>query len=265
MPSVGLSGIALSRARQRVLEHVTVAIEPGELVLLTGGRGAGKSSLLAVAAGVLRPDAGQVVLGGRSILALQSSSLPYLRRNIGFLPAEPPFVEEETALENVMLALGVRQVDVARAEAHAGAVLVELGLSPCAHRPAAELTAAERRLCALARALAGPPPVVVVDDPSVGLDAQDCGRIGLALERVCGQGSAVLCASSDADLVAALAARGARVLELSGGRIVGAPAIRLVDDSVEDTEITPSVMLFPQRSGNRVQQPGVPSTNRSVV
>jgi ABC-type ATPase involved in cell division len=250
MPSLGLSGIALARARQPVLEHVTVSVEAGELVLLTGARGSGKSSLLAVAAGLLRPQEGQVVVGGRSIVALQRSSLPYLRRNIGHLAAEPSFLEEETVLENLMLALGVRAVSVARAESHARAVLEELGLSGCAPRGVAALSAAERRLCALGRALCGPPPVLVLDDPSVGLDPQDRARVEGALLRVVAQGSAVLCASSDPGLVAALSARGARVLELHGGRIVsGAPGIRLVGsiDTLENTDVMPSSRLFPAR------------------
>ncbi len=260
MSSVALSGIALARASQPVLDHVTVSLEAGELVLLTGSRGAGKSSLLAIAAGLLRPDDGQVVIAGRSILTLQSASLPYLRRNIGYLPPEPPFLEEESTLENLMLALAVRGVDPVQAEGHARAVLEELGLTEQSHRLVADLSAPERRLCGLARALCGPPPVVVLDDPSAGLDANDRARIAEAVLRVVGQGSAVLCASSDPFLVAALAAPGARVLELAGGRIVGgAPAIRLVEradradpiDTVETTDITPSADLFPARGGSR--------------
>jgi ABC-type multidrug transport system ATPase subunit len=259
MSSVALSGIAFSRASQVVLEHVTVSLEAGELVLLTGARGTGKSALLAIAAGLLRPDQGQVVIGGRNILTLQSSSLPYLRRNIGYLPAEPPFLEEETALENLMVALGVRGVDRRRAEGHARAVIEELGLSPHLARPVGQLSPAERRLCALARALCGPPPVVALDDPSVGLDDQDRARITGAVQRVLGQGSAVLCASSDPALVAALSATATRVLELSDGRILGAPAIRLVEnidsddaiESVETTDVMPSVHIFPARQGSR--------------
>jgi ABC-type ATPase involved in cell division len=245
MPSVGLAGIALRRAGQPVIEHVTVALESGELVVLTGARGAGKSSLLAVAAGALRPDAGEVVLGGRNITSLQSGSLPYLRRNIGYLTAEPPFVEEETALENVMLAAAVRGLSTRAARGKAEAALAELGLHACAGRAVARLSAAERRLCGLARALCGPPPVLVLDDPSAGLDADDTAAVARAIEGARRAGSAVFCASSDGDLLAMFTAAGARVLCLQDGRITGgAPAIRLVDID-EDTQI--EVELRPVR------------------
>ena len=240
MPSVGLSGVALRRANQPVLEHVTLAVDAGEIVVVTGGRGSGKSSLLAVAAGLSRPDAGQVVAGGRSIVALQSGSLPYLRRYIGYLPVRPPFLEEEGPLENVMLALAVRGVDPERAAPLAQAALDELGLSLSPERPLAQLSTAERRLTALARTLCGPPPVLLLDDPSSGLDAPDRLRVVRALLRVRGLGSAILCASTDSELVGALAAEGARILELRAGRIVGGPPlIHLVgtNDTIENTDI----------------------------
>jgi ABC-type multidrug transport system ATPase subunit len=252
MPSVGLSGVALRRGHQVVLDHVTVSVDAGELVLLTGARGVGKSSLLAIAAGLLSPDAGQVMIGGRSIVALQNASLPYLRRNIGYLPSQPPFIEEETVSENVMLALGVRSVAVSAAAEHAGAALDELGLAGCAARRVAQLSAAERRLCGLARALCGPPPVLVLDDPSVGLDDEDRRRVAQALRRVVGQGSAVLCASSDPDLVAGLTALGARRVELADGRIVGgAPVIRLVVSSDDDIDVSATLPDLAIRGGER--------------
>jgi ABC-type multidrug transport system ATPase subunit len=252
MPSVDLSAVALRRARQVVLDHVTVSVDAGEIALLTGARGAGKSSLLAIAAGLLSPDAGQVMIGGRNIVALQSASLPYLRRNIGYLPAQPPFIEEETALENVMLALGVRSVSVGAAAEQARAALDELGLADCADRAVAQLSAAERRLCALARALCGPPPVLVLDDPSIGLDDDDRRRVAQAVRRTVDQGSAILCASSDPDLVAALTALGARRLELAGGRIVGgAPVIRLVVDTDDDIDVSATLPDRAIRGGER--------------
>jgi ABC-type ATPase involved in cell division len=251
MPSVGLAGIALRRGLQPVIEHVTVAVEAGELVVLTGRRGAGKSSLLAIAAGALRPDAGEVVLGGRDITSLQSGSLPYLRRNIGYLTADPPFVDEESALENVMLAPAARGLSPAQARAQASAILNDLGLGACAQRAVARLSAAERRLCGLARALCGPPPVLVLDDPSAGLHPDDRLLAAQAIERARAAGSAVLCASNDAELIALHAARGARVLRLEDGRIAGgAPAIRLVDVD-EDTDVTTTLLPFPSRSSVR--------------
>jgi len=87
-----------------VVNGVSLSVEAGQVTLLRGGRGAGKSTLLAIAAAVIRPGAGRVFIAGRDILGLQSSSLPFVRRNVGYLPPEPPLVNDESAIENVMMA-----------------------------------------------------------------------------------------------------------------------------------------------------------------
>jgi ABC-type multidrug transport system ATPase subunit len=196
-------------------------------VVVHGGRGAGKSSLLAVAAGVRRPDAGAVSLAGRELGSLQSSSLPYVRRNIGYLPPEPPLVREETVLENVRLALLARGLPTDAATAEAGQTLAALGIAALSPRRVRGLSAPERRLTALARAVVGPAPLLVLDEPSAGLDAEDRERVTEVVLEAAAAGAAVLCGTSEDALARSLEERGARLLLLANGRLTGAAWPRL--------------------------------------
>jgi ABC-type ATPase involved in cell division len=221
MVSIGFSGVTLRSGGRALVTRAHLAIAPGELWLVTGDRGSGKSLLLAAAAGAYQPREGSVAIAGRELSGLQASARPYVRRNIGYLPAEPPLVREESALENVMLALGVRGFGPGEAEHIARRTLDELGAGACADRRVAALSLGERRLVALARALAGPPPIAVIDEPSAGLGEADRARIGAQLASARAAGAAVLVASNDALLVAALLAQGARQLHLEGGELRG--------------------------------------------
>jgi ABC-type ATPase involved in cell division len=140
-------------------------------------------------------------------------------------------VGDETVLENVMLALGARGLSPAEAEAPARATLEQLGIAALEERRADRLSLPERRLVATARALVGCSPVIVLDDPSAGLDDQDRARLVSALGRARDGGSAVLCGTSDAALASGLAQGGARLLRLEAGRLAGntGTPLRLVD------------------------------------
>lgn len=223
--SIELESVILRRAGRTVLDEVSLAISSGELTVLTGPRDAGPSALLAVAAAVLRPGGGEVKLAGRDVFALQDGSLPYLRRNIGYLDDEPRFLPGESAIDNVAVAAGLRGFSPREARALATRELDALGLDAVAHRRADRLSAPERRLLGLARALAGEPPLVVLDDPSAGLDRRDRERIVDRLGASRAAGGALLCASRDPYLIDALGARGARVVRMEQGRLVKEPAL----------------------------------------
>jgi ABC-type ATPase involved in cell division len=227
---IRLEGVALADERGSGLDHVSLAVSAGEIVVLAGGRGAGASSLLAIAAGVLGPDAGIVAVGDRELGALQSSSLPYVRRNIGYLPPEPPLMREETVLENVRVALAMRGWRLGQATAAAQKTLALLGIEAVADRPVATLSTPERRLTAIARTLVGPPPLLVLDEPSAALDTDDRARLVTALCWAAAGGAAVLCGTSDEGLALALGELGARTVTLAQGRVVG-PIISVLDGS----------------------------------
>ncbi|MCG5055103.1 MAG: ATP-binding cassette domain-containing protein [Myxococcales bacterium] len=224
-----LEDVSLLRQGRSVVDRICFSMGPGELLMLCGGRGAGKSTLMAIAASACRPNAGRVLIAGRDILGLQAGSLPFVRRNIGYLPPEPPLVLDETACENVMLALAVRGASPPQAEEGARKALREIGVcDEAVQSPVAELSWGERRLVAVARALVGAPPLVVLDEPAAGLSEADREALARGIDGARAAGAAVLCATADPAFASQLARRGARTLALEAGRLVGAPRMTLL-------------------------------------
>jgi ABC-type ATPase involved in cell division len=225
---IWLEGVSYLRQGRRALENVTIGVSSGELVVVQGPAGSGKSSLLAVAAGACVPDSGAVWIAERNIVGLQAASVPYVRRNIGYLPPEPLLIGEETVLENIMLALAVRGEPIDSAEADARETLAMVGDSAWEGRLAASLSSGQKRLVALARALVGPPPLVVVDEPASGLGGDDRDTVVGALVWARERGCAVLCGTSDPIFAQMLVDSGGRQFHLEDGRVAGAPPIGLV-------------------------------------
>lgn len=225
---IWLEGVSILRQGSPALENITIGVAAAELVVLLGASGSGKSSLLQVMAGVRAPDSGAVWIAEHNIAGLQASSLPYVRRNIGYLPSQPLLIPDETVLENIMLALAVRGQDVEAAEADAREVLAMVGDSAWENRQAHQLSTGQQRLVALARALVGPPPLLILDEPAAGLGGEEREAVNSALLWARDQGCAVLCATADTVFAEGLVEVGARQVRLADGRIVGAPAIGLV-------------------------------------
>lgn len=221
-----LENISCRRHGSVVLDGVTLGVSGGELVVIEGCPASGKSTLLEAAAVVRLPERGAVWFAGRNTVTLQRASLPFVWRNIGYYTADALLVDEDSALANVVSALAVRGESLAAAATSALAALALLSAHNLASHEVASLSSGQRRMVALARALAGPPPLVVADEPAALLG--DEARVVSALAAVRDAGAAVLAATADTSLVGALVDVGARLVHLAEGRIVGAPAVGLV-------------------------------------
>jgi ABC-type ATPase involved in cell division len=215
-----LLGVSLRVADRMVLDEVSLQVRAGEVVVVEGGRGAGKSALARVAAVLRRPDVGELWIGERDVAGLQDASLPYVRRNIGFHADDVPLLPRMTALENVMLAAGARGFLPAQARELALRALGRVGVASSATRAPETFSSSEARLVALARALAGAPPLVVLDDPAAGLAAGDAGAVLSSLLGAAEAGAAVLCTSPDGAFATAVVRAGGRRVRLEGGRVL---------------------------------------------
>lgn len=215
-----LLGVSLRVSGRLVLDEVSLQVRAGELVVVEGHRASGKSSLARVAAVSSRPETGEVWIGERDVAGLQDASLPYVRRNIGFFSEDLPLLPRLSALENVMLAAGARGFEPAQARELAVRALGRVGVIGASTRGPETLSAAERRLVALARALAGAPPLLVIDDPSANLAANDVGAVLSAILGVVEVGGAALCTSPDAAFATAVVRAGGRRVRLEGGRVL---------------------------------------------
>jgi ABC-type ATPase involved in cell division len=215
-----LLGVSLRVADRMVLDEVSLQVRAGELVVVEGARASGKSTLARVAAVLRRPDAGELWIGERDVAGLQDTSLPFVRRNIGFFSDDLPLLSGVSALENVMLAAGARGFEPAQARELAVRALGRVGVVGAATRAPAGLSTAERRLVGLARALAGAPPLLVLDDPSAHLAASDAGAVLSAILGVVEVGGAALCASPDGAFAEAVVRAGGRRVRLESGRVL---------------------------------------------
>ena len=225
---IWLEGVSCQRDGATVLDTVTLGVARSELIIIEGAAASGKSTLLELAAAVRMPGRGAVWFAGRNTAGLQRASLPFVRRNIGYYSSESLLLLEDSALANVILALAVRGESPARAEQAARDALALVKASDLESRRVASLSSGQKRLVALARAVAGPPPLVIADEPAAGVGDEAREVVACALCAARDAGAAVLAATADAALSELLVRKGGRRIHLEQGRIAGAPAMGLV-------------------------------------
>jgi len=153
--------------RHAVLRGVSLQIEPGELVTVYGSRRSGRSTLLRVAGGIDAPDAGSVHFAGRDLREphhdVLGGGIGYCRRS--FRASEGPYVIDHLTLGQVARGVSLKQ---AKRLSHVALERVEVG--SCAGRRPAELDAAESIRVAIARAIVLQPRVLLIDEPTIGVD-----------------------------------------------------------------------------------------------
>ena len=164
--------------RVDVLNGVSLDVRRGEMIAIVGASGAGKSTLLHILGALDRPSAGEVVLDGESLSALDDFELSRLRnKKVGFVFQFHHLLREFSALENVMMPLRISGWDAHKARARATDMLARVGLSArSTHRPS-EMSGGEQQRTAVARALAVDPVVVLADEPSGNLDHANAERL----------------------------------------------------------------------------------------
>lgn len=155
-------------AKRPVVRNVSIHVERGEAVGLLGPNGAGKTTCFYMITGLVTPDYGEIVLDGEDI-----TSLPMYRRarlGIGYLPQEASIFRGLTVEQNIMSVLEVIEDDPERRHTMCDALLAEFSITHLRHSPAIALSGGERRRCEIARALAGKPAFMLLDEPLAGID-----------------------------------------------------------------------------------------------
>jgi putative ABC transport system ATP-binding protein len=169
----------------KALDGVNLSLAPGEFLSLIGPSGSGKSSLLAVAATLVRPTAGLVIIGGTDAGGLSDADRTSLRRDkIGIIFQQPNLLPSLTALEQLVIADHLRRQPAKGAAGRANALLDLVGLAAAAGKRPHQLSGGQRQRVNIARALMGNPAVLLVDEPTAALDHDRSEAIVRLLRRV---------------------------------------------------------------------------------
>ena len=176
------------RGDRHVLQGVSAHVRPRELLHISGPNGTGKTTLLRVLSGLLRPEQGSVRWLGQSIMTFRTE----YQASLAYASHEPALKGDLTALENLHFAVGLKRRITAE-ELHAA--LERTGVGACADLPARVLSAGQRRRVALARVLAMSATVWLLDEPYTNLDASGSDLVsGLLQAHVQGGGLALVVA-----------------------------------------------------------------------
>jgi phospholipid/cholesterol/gamma-HCH transport system ATP-binding protein len=154
-----------------VLRNISFAIPKASMRVLLGASGAGKSIILKLILGLLRPDSGTIVVNGQRIDTMTERDLLHIRADIGMLFQENALFDSLTVAENVGYRLYEEtRMPIEQVRSRVEEVLAFIGLADYIDRMPAELSGGQRRRVAIARAMASRPSLLLFDDPTVGLD-----------------------------------------------------------------------------------------------
>jgi putative ABC transport system ATP-binding protein len=209
---------AQGEAAMRALDEVTLDLHAGELALLIGPSGSGKTTLLSIMGCILRPTGGTLRVLGDDVTRLAERDLPAIRRErIGFIFQAFNLFPTLTALQNVALALDLRGVPGRVARDRAAMLLEQVGLAAKLGAYPADLSGGQKQRIAIARALAGDPPIILADEPTAALDSQS-GRtvMDLLLRLARERGRAVAIVTHDNRMLT----YGDRLVKMEDGRII---------------------------------------------
>jgi putative ABC transport system ATP-binding protein len=167
------------------LDSVSLSVDAGQFVSLVGPSGSGKSSLLAVAATLVTPTSGLVVIDGTDAHSLSAKELTTLRRDkVGIIFQQPNLLASLTAAEQLIIGDHLRGKSLRAAAGRAAELLDVVGLADCAKKRPHQLSGGQRQRVNIARALMGSPKVLLVDEPTAALDHERSESIVRLLRQV---------------------------------------------------------------------------------
>lgn len=199
------------------LDNISLGIDKGELVFLTGHSGAGKSTLLKLIAAIERPTSGAVTVNGQNIGRLSRHTVPFLRRNIGLIFQDHKLLFDRSVIENTLLPLSIAGFDRREALKRARAALDKVGLLSRERAMPVALSGGEQQRLCIARAVVSRPALVLADEPTGNLDTGytiDILNMFKDFHRV---GTTLVISTHDERAIQAM---GGRIVQLDHGRLV---------------------------------------------
>jgi cell division transport system ATP-binding protein len=198
------------------LREVSLQVEPGEFVFLTGRSGAGKSSILKLIGLLERPTRGTVTVNGQDTASLPARAIPAYRRRLGMVFQDHQLLMDRPVYDNVALPLVVADAPFRDIDKRVRAALDQVGLLEQVRALPSELSVGEQQRVGIARAVVGKPVVLIADEPTGNLDrglARDVMRLFRRFQEV---GVTVVVATHDLSLVEEF---GQRSIHIDDGKV----------------------------------------------
>ncbi len=159
------------------VDSVDIRIETGELVMIMGDSGCGKTTLISLLGCILTPDAGELRIDGERIDPVNEDLSVIRHEKIGFVFQLFHLLPYLTAVENVMVAMDIASTKTNVAEKRATELLTQVGLSERVHHRPAQLSGGEKQRVSFARALANRPKIIFADEPTANLDSRQSDNL----------------------------------------------------------------------------------------
>lgn len=182
--------IGKSFGSRKVLDSVSLDVASGEVVGLLGPNGAGKTICFYGIMGIIRPDGGQILLGGEDVTSLTMEGRA--GRGLGYLPQEASIFRGMSVEENIRAVLELRERDPDIIRRRLDALLAKFSITPLRALSALATSGDERRRCEIARAMGAEPKVILLDEPFAGIDPMSIADIKAMVRDLKARGVAIL-------------------------------------------------------------------------
>ncbi|GAB2025861.1 cell division ATP-binding protein FtsE [Lactovum odontotermitis] len=199
------------------LRGITVSLEPGEFAYLVGPSGAGKSTFMKILYRELKPDKGNARIVGFNLLKMKKRQIPLLRRSVGVVFQDYKLLPKKTVYENIAYAMEVVGKKPYEIRKRVMEVLDLVGLKHKVRSFPNELSGGEQQRIAIARSIANSPKLLIADEPTGNLDPENSWEIMNLLAKINLQGTTVLMATHNSQIVNTLKHR---VIAIENGHIV---------------------------------------------
>ncbi|MBO0685778.1 MAG: ATP-binding cassette domain-containing protein [Candidatus Dormibacteraeota bacterium] len=222
---IAADGVSFAYGKVVALREVSFRLVRGDLAYLVGPSAAGKTTLLRLIHGLMRPGGGRLVVNGLDVHIATQTQLRRLRREVGVVFQDYKLLERLTAEENVTYALRLADLTLAPREAgaRAAAALRQVGLGERLSAYPRELSGGQQQRLGIARALASKPVALLADEPTASLDEANARNVMELLQHIAGDGTTVLVATHDTGPVREW---GGRMLTLEQGVLKGDRQLR---------------------------------------
>lgn len=216
------------------LNNVSLTIEKGEFVFITGNSGSGKSTFLKMLYKEVDPDRGKIIINNRDITKMKKRQVPYLRRDLGMVFQDFRLLPNRTVYENVAFAMEIVGASSREIRKNVPLVLGLVGLARKARCYPNELSGGEQQRTALARAIVNNNPILIADEPTGNLDPATSWEIMNCLQDINKRGVTIIMATHEREIVNTLKKR---VIEITNGQISKDVHEGGYDDEVEYSQV----------------------------